>query len=166
VRLREHLSNLPKHLKQALVSLEKDGLSASARVPRQDSDGHTAEPAHQNVRVRLDRPNHKLKGDEIQTLVESYLQGTAISQLALQFNLHEQTVRAHLVRAEVQIRPHRAVSREQLPEIVRLYESGLSLRQISMKLSLKYGSVRNYLLRAGVELRPAARPERQAASDS
>jgi DNA-directed RNA polymerase specialized sigma24 family protein len=110
-----------------------------------------------NVRLTLQRPSHKLQPDESAALVEAYKDGVSIKALGRQFNLHEQTARAHLERSGVVLRAQRALTDSQGAEVVELYAAGASLRQLGVKFGVANGSIRNHLLRKGVELRPARR---------
>jgi lambda repressor-like predicted transcriptional regulator len=89
--------------------------------------------------------------------VKSYRAGTSIKALSRQFELHEQTVRAHLERASVELRPQRVLTIDQVAEIAELYRGGASLRQLGLQYDVANNSIRNYLLRAGVPLRAARR---------
>jgi len=94
-------------------------------------------------------------------LVKSYRAGIAIKALSRQFGLHEQTVRAHLERAAVELRPQQVLTAAQAAEIAELYRAGVSLRQLGLQYNVADNSIRNYLLRANVELRAARRLPRQ-----
>jgi hypothetical protein len=151
VHLSEQLSHFTIPLERALVAVEKHRLIPSVRI---------IEPR------AAYRPNTKLRPEQLETLVAAYESGVSIKQLGRQYRAHEQTIRAHLERGGVEIRPLRMADDELVAETVRLYKSGSSLRQISKASGVTYGSVRNYLLRAGVELRPAVRQKGQAALGS
>jgi lambda repressor-like predicted transcriptional regulator len=148
VHLSEQLSHFAKPLQRALTAVEKHRRTPSVRIP---------EPRP------VVRPNTKLRSEQLKALVAAYESGVSIRKLGRQYRAHEQTIRAHLERAGVEIRPLRMADADLVAEIVRLYESGSSLRQISKQSGVTYGSVRNYLLRAGVELRPAVRLKGQPA---
>lgn len=115
-----------------------------------------------NHRSTSFQANHKLQLGEITALIDSYRGGTSIKALGRQFKLHEQTVRAHLERAGVELRPQQVLSECQVEEIIQLYRAGASLRQLGLQYDVASNSVRNYLLRAGVQLREARRLPRQA----
>jgi hypothetical protein len=63
-------------------------------------------------------------------LAERYRSGTSIKALGRQFDLHEQTVRAHLERADVKLRPQQVLNQIEVEEISELYLAGVSLRQL------------------------------------
>lgn len=52
----------------------------------------------------LRQPNPKLKAAEVARLVAAYEAGTSIATLGIQFELHYQTARAHLLRSGVVLR--------------------------------------------------------------
>lgn len=76
-------------------------------------------------------------------IVESYLGGVSVRQIAEKFSLGCDTVRKYLKRRGVEIRhvyPHglrATLSDEQKAECVRLYQSGMSARQIAEKLGCR-----------------------------
>jgi lambda repressor-like predicted transcriptional regulator len=89
--------------------------------------------------------------------VECYRSGASIKALGRQVGLHEQTVRAHLERAAVELRPQQVLTAPQVAEIAELYRAGASLRQLGLQYNVANNSIRNYLLRAGEPLRAARR---------
>ncbi|HST47729.1 hypothetical protein [Jatrophihabitans sp.] len=97
-------------------------------------------------------------------MVKSYRSGASIKALGRQFELHEQTVRAHLEHAGVELRPQQVLTASQVVEIVELYQAGASLRQLGLQYNVANNSIRNYLLRVGMELRPARRLPRHIAA--
>jgi len=166
VHLSELLSSPPEHLQRALRAFENTSLTVSVQVPK-PATGTEAEQRHPpRAKVVLQQPNHKLKPAEIADLIRSYQGGSSIKGLGRTYRIHEQTVRAHLERAGLALRPQRVLSEQQTIEIVALYAEGQSMRELAAQYNVSYASVRNYLLGAGVELRPAVRPKCQAAAGS
>jgi DNA-directed RNA polymerase specialized sigma24 family protein len=158
VRLRDQLSHFPRALERVRTAVGTSRSTASALLPGEpEGSGPAVEKSEGSKPAALYRPHTKLRPAQIQTLIEQYEAGVSIKQLSREFNLHEQTARAHVERAGVGLRPQRVADAERVAEIVQLYEAGLSLREVSAELRLTYGSVRNYLLRAGVDLRPPVR---------
>ncbi len=149
VRLAETLSSFPLPLQRALSKLHDH----SARSERQD-----------NTRFVLNRPNHKLQPAALEALMADYRAGSSIKGLGRNYNLHEQTVRAHLKRQHVQIRPAAALDDQLTPRIVEQYLAGMSLRELGREYQVAANSVRNRLLVSGVALRPPVRTKRQPAS--
>lgn len=106
--------------------------------------------------TELQKVDHKLRPDEIVALVGEYEGGATVRSLGRRFSVHEQTVRAHLRRAGVVLRPVRALTAEQELEVVRLYvDQQLTLDQVGDKLGVGAATVRKVLVRRGVERRAA-----------
>lgn len=63
----------------------------------------------------LRQPNRKLQPGEIAELVASYVAGASMRSLGKQYGMHEQTVRAHLRRQTVELRPVLRIKDEDLP---------------------------------------------------
>ncbi|MCW2539794.1 MAG: helix-turn-helix domain containing protein [Frankiales bacterium] len=159
VHLREHLSHFPKHLQRALAAVEMTGLPMNqSRLTPSKRDAIGGRVLEGSAPSTTYRPNTKLQPAQISALIEGYEEGVSMEQLGRYFGVHAHTVRHHLGRAEVVLRPRRAADERQIEGIVQLYRTGLSLRQVSAQAGLSYGSVRNYLLRAAVALRPPVRP--------
>jgi uncharacterized protein (DUF433 family) len=116
VNLRERLSNLGPPLELAIAAPKWDNRDDLAPLSRP---------------VGLKQPNHKLRPDEIDALVEAYQAGTSIEALSRDFDLYHQSVRAHLKPRGVTVRPQAVLSPTQVEEIVELYASGRSLRQLA-----------------------------------
>ncbi|MDQ1742353.1 MAG: hypothetical protein QOE23_692, partial [Pseudonocardiales bacterium] len=77
--------------------------------------------------------------------MQLYCSGASVAALGRQFDLHEQTVRAHLERAAVELRPQQVLTPDQVIEIAELYRCGASLRQLGCQFGVATGSIRNYL---------------------
>ncbi len=73
-----------------------------------------------SVRSQI-KENRKLSPAEVAQLVDAYQAGTSQAELSRRFDLHEQTVRAHLRRQRVSLRPLRALTEAQEVEVMRLY---------------------------------------------
>jgi DNA-binding CsgD family transcriptional regulator len=101
----------------------------------------------------------------VSELVQLYEAGATLAALSRQFDIHEQTVREHLRRRDVTIRPQQVLTAERADQVVTGYLAGKSLRTLAREFDLSVSGVRNYVLRAGVTLRPAVRPKGQAASE-
>lgn len=113
------------------------------------------------------KENRKLSPGEITELVEAYRQGESQAELARQFGMHDQTVRAHLKRQGVKSRAVRAFDDTQEMEIVRLYvKQEWSLAELADKFDVSYAAVRNVLVRRGVPRRPARPRKRVVLSES
>jgi hypothetical protein len=123
---------------------------ALATMPTMPRPDDRDEPAPRNRPVGLKQPNHKLQPAEVDALVAAYETGTAIDGLARDFTLYHQTVRYHLKRRGVAIRPQAVLTPEQAEQVVAAYGAGQSLRQLATEFDTTYSSIRNCLLRAGV----------------
>lgn len=94
-----------------------------------------------------------LQPAELAELIAGYQSGTSIEALGRQFDLHEQNFRAHLVRADVQLRPQKMLTPDQITEIVAVYQGGASLRELATVRGVSESSIHNCLLGTGVKLR-------------
>lgn len=102
------------------------------------------------VRLRV-KENRKLSPAEVTELVAVYETGTSQRELSRRFGLHEQTVRAHLRRQGVRLRPQRVLTDAQEVEAVRLYvEEVWTLAEVATKLRVGQTAIRNVLVRRGV----------------
>jgi len=86
-----------------------------------------------------------------------YEQGDSLSQLSRRFGIHRGTVKDHLRRAAVEIRPGNVakLSREDKAEIVTLYEAGLSIHKLALQFGVTVNAnpVHNALKEHGVRMR-------------
>lgn len=100
------------------------------------------------------KPNRKLQPAEVDDLIGRYEQGTNLSELARQFDLHFQTVRAHLRRRGVDLRSsHPVLSDEQKLEVRALYAAGLSTYKLGDRFGVDRDTIRRALRAAGVQMR-------------
>ena len=101
------------------------------------------------VRVR------KLTQDQIDELSSLYQQGRSLPSLAARYGIHRGTVKDHLRRAGVPIRPgHQAkLSETDKDEIARLYEAGLSIHKLALLFSVTDNPVHKALKECGVRMR-------------
>jgi len=107
------------------------------------------------------RPNRKLNPAQIDDLVARYQAGASIRSLGAMFGLHEQTVRAYMVRRGVSLRPLRALTPGQEDEAVRLYLDDVqTLTEIAAKFGVGEGIALRVLVRRGVPRRSRARRRR------
>jgi AraC-like DNA-binding protein len=112
-------------------------------------DGTTSPPATTH------RTQRRLRGDDLDALVEHYQAGATIKQLADRFRISRTTVMAHLDRQGVQ---RRAIAKqwdhETLASAARTYQSGSSLADIAAHFGLDPSTVANRFRRADVAIRP------------
>ena len=147
VLLRDHLSNPPKHLK-ALVSALSSPPKAGPPGPETD------ESARFEIRTLVVQPNQKLPAETVDELVARYQAGESIRGLGRSLGAHEQTIRAHLRRRGVKLRPVRALTDAQLAEAAQLYGEGWSTFRLAERYGVGATTVGVNLRRAGLRLRP------------
>ncbi|MGH3631655.1 MAG: helix-turn-helix domain-containing protein [Sciscionella sp.] len=99
------------------------------------------------------KENHKLLPDEVTELVSAYQAGVSIVALARQFRVHEQTVKKHLSRQGVALRPVRKLTEVQELEIVHLYAEGWSAERIGERLGVGQMTVLKRIRERGVTVR-------------
>lgn len=123
MHLREVLSNFTKEIHR-LIDAQKS-------APRP-----VVAPPAEGVRV-LRQPNHKLHAAEIAALVAAYESGVSIAALAVQFELHYETARAHLLRSEVALRGNaKPATPEQRHAIQRLHGQGVTNKEIARRVGM------------------------------
>ncbi len=91
--------------------------------------------------------------DQVQQLVDDYLDGSTVYQLGERFGVSRQTVSRLLKRHGVTMRMA-CMSQEQIDEAARLYEAGQSLARIGAHLGFNDTTVRSRLIERGVKMRP------------
>jgi transposase-like protein len=94
----------------------------------------------------------RLGDDEVDQLVEGYLQGSSIRELAARFECHRETVSKWLTSRGVEMR-HLRLTPERIDKAQRLYESGLSLTDGGKAIRADLSAVRRHLMRRGVKMR-------------
>ncbi len=158
--LTDSLSNPPEAVKRLIAALGHLGGLANMRVTDGVSDAILAQvgavdPA--SVRLQV-KENRKLSPAEVGELVDAYEGGASQAESTRRFGLHEQTVRAHLRRQGVSLRPLRALTETQEVETVRLYvEETWSLAELAAHFEAGQTAIRNVLVRRGVERRVQVR---------
>lgn len=101
------------------------------------------------------RTARQLRPVEVDELVQGYVGGATVFELATQFGIDRRTVGQHLRKRGIDTRPPR-LRPEDVPDAAELYRSGWSLAKIAHKFGLKASgatTVRRYLLEAGVVMR-------------
>ncbi|WP_305779117.1 hypothetical protein [Nocardia nova] len=161
VHLAGLLSNFPKPLARLVSELgdqPKFGSSASRKK--------MVNKVSSSLSVgRIYKPNRKLTPDELQRLVAQYEGGTSIADLARQFDMHTQTVDAHLKRQGVRKRGAFKLSPKQVAKAVELYADGWSTVAIAKEFDVATNTVARGLVRAGVKVRKSSRPGRTSRND-
>ena len=144
--LRSTFSNLTPLLK-TLVTRWKRGVyrvsQRSETAPSEDSRG--------TVVRRIEHLQTFLTAAEVDRLVDDYLDGTTVNELADRYGVHRATVSAHLTRRRVgRRRPGLGV--EEAAVAVRLHLGGVSMRAIAQSMGVDRKAVRRALVEAGAIL--------------
>ena len=95
---------------------------------------------------------HRLSSEEVDNLVSLYRDGAKVTELAILFNIHRDTVSTILNRRGV-IRRHSGIPPELLNQVVSAYKAGASLAVIGAQVSVDPGTVALALRKAAVSLR-------------
>ncbi|WP_141660874.1 hypothetical protein [Tsukamurella tyrosinosolvens] len=135
VRLRAVGSNPPRALQRLLTH------QASERTPSPDQP-------------RPPRQYRKPEPDEVDAIAAAYLTGSTLAELSKQHGLHVQTIKAHLRRANTQLRPAIKVTPAITAHAVQLYKAGHSTIEISQRFGVSDNAIAAALRRQGVILRP------------
>lgn len=156
VRLRLSLSNPSTPLLRLFKALDKQAYFKSLQ-PNPDTKEaiivQTGAADSSTVRLQV-KENRKLSPSQIDELVGAYVAGASILALKRRFCVHEQTVRAHLRRHGVNLRPIRILATTQEIEAERLYvEMIWSMEEIAAKFNVSETTIRNVLIRRGVKPR-------------
>lgn len=99
----------------------------------------------------------KLTQDQINELSSLYQAGQSLPSLAARFGIHRGTVKDHLRRATIPIRPgnQAKLSEADKDEVIRLYESGLSIHKIAVHFGVTDSPVHFALREREVKMRSA-----------
>ena len=99
----------------------------------------------------------KISRTQIDELTSLYQQGQSLPRLATHFGIHRGTVKDHLRRAGVEIRPGNKakLSETDKDEVVRLYVNGLSIHKIAVRVGVTDNPIHNALRERGVKMRSA-----------
>ena len=123
--LRSTFANLTPRTKTLVTRWKRGVYRVSQRpetAPMEDSRG--------TVVRRIEQLQTFLTAAEVDRLVDDYLDGTTVNELADRYGVHRATVSAHLTRRRVgRRRPGLGV--EEAAEAVRLYFGGVSMRAIA-----------------------------------
>ena len=134
------------HLRQVLSNFTED--VHRLRVALHSMPVQTVPPSVEGVRM-LRQPNHKLPPAEIIELVEAYAAGASIAALAVRFELHYETTRAHLLRSGVALRVNaKPATPAQRRTILQLHGQGVTNKQIARRIRMSARTV-GRVLRAG-----------------
>lgn len=97
------------------------------------------------------RPNVRLRPEQARAVVQAYLDGRQLKDIAAEFGIHEQTVKAHVRRAGVPLRPVRVLTDDQVREASHLYlAERWSIIRLSNHLGCAEATIRSELTKAGL----------------
>lgn len=102
--------------------------------------------------TRLRQLVRKLQPDQIDVLVEGYMDGATVYELADRFKISRQTVSVHLHRRGVTLR-RQGLDDEQTAQAASLYEQGLSLASVATRFDVDHGTIWLALRTRGVRMR-------------
>lgn len=158
VRLVDSLSNRGTPLFRLVEALDTRGGVASlldgAAAARAELIAQTGAEDPSSVRLTV-KENRKLSPEEVVEVVRQYIAGATLQSLSVSFGMHTQTVRAHLQRVGVELRPVRVLEGILADEAVRLYvEEQLSLVKVGRRVGVSPDVVRRALIQRGVPRRP------------
>ena len=104
----------------------------------------------------------RLNDTQLAHLVERYISGATVYELASVFAIDRRTVSTHLKQQGVIMRLQ-PPAEDTVEEMIRLYMSGLSLEKVGELVDVSADSVLNYLRKRGVDTRD---PQGRQRSDS
>ena len=128
---------------------------ATRQVDELIEDARASTPSNRSGRRIPSKANPKLAFDQVKQLIGLYGQGDSIYQLSRRFGIHRGTVKEHLKRAGIPIRPgnQAKLSDEDKEEIVTLYGSGLSIYKLALQFGVTDNPVHNALKEHGARMR-------------
>jgi transposase-like protein len=116
-----------------------------------------ARASHRSTTVRSTRTRaiRHLSPDQREDLINFYQAGDSLYELSRRFSIHRETVKLHMTKASVPIRPgtQAKLSASDKDEIARLYESGLSIHKLALQFGVTDNPVHNALKERGVRMR-------------
>lgn len=107
----------------------------------------SARPGQEVTAVGPRQVQKRLGATEIDRLVEAYLSGRTVYELAAEFGVERRTVSAHLHRRGASMR-RRGLSLAQKDEVDALRDRGWSLARIGARFDVDAGTVRNHLIQS------------------
>lgn len=162
--LSDSLSNPGQPLVRLKKAVEAAGgvahLQGETAAAREELIAQTGAEDATSVRVKITE-NRKLSPAEVTELIAAYQAGTSQGELSRRYGLHIQTVKAHLRRHGVTIRPVQVLTAEQQDEAVRLYvDEAWSLREVASTFGVNPDTVRRTLAGRGIPRRSRGRQRR------
>jgi len=112
VHLTDSLSNPTEAVARLVAALGERGVPGNVQVTGGAPEAIIAQTgAVDPASVRLQvKENRKLSPADVVELVDAYKAGVSQAELTRRFGVHEQTVRAHLRRQGVTLRPQRVLT--------------------------------------------------------
>ena len=128
---------------------------ATRQVNELIEKAHSSTPSDRSSHRTSGKANPKLAPEQVKQLVAFYEHGDSILQLSRRFGIHRGTVKEHLRRAGVSIRPgnQAKLSDKDKDEIAKLYEAGLSIHKLALRFGVTDNPVHNALKERGVRMR-------------
>lgn len=142
--LRSTFANLTPRLKTLVTRWKRGVYRGSQRpetAPMEDSRG--------TVVRRIEHLQTFLTASEVDRLVDDYLGGTTVNELADRYGVHRATVSAHLTRRGAQ-RRRPGLGVEEAAEAVKLHLGGISMRAIARTMGVDRKAIRVVLVQAGI----------------
>ena len=114
------------------------------------------QPIHPGHKLVARKHLRRLNPTDITRLIDSYLGGVTLKELAAIHGINLTTVSSILERAQVR-RRGRPLSSNDVEKAIHLYRSGQSLSVVAGHFKVSSDTIRHYLVRAGLKLRGAGR---------
>jgi DNA invertase Pin-like site-specific DNA recombinase len=128
---------------------------ATRQVNELAEKARASSPADRAGRRVPGKSNSKLGLDQVKQLITFYEQGDSLLELSRRFGIHRGTVKDHLRRAGIPIRPgnQAKLNDTDKDEVVRLYESRFSIHKIAVQFGVTDNPVHNALKEREVRMR-------------
>lgn len=128
---------------------------ASRQVNELVDTARASSPTDRSGRRVTGKANPELASDQVEQLIAFYQQGDSLLQFSRRFGIHRGTVKEHLRRAGVAIRPGNVakLSDEDKNEIARLYKAALSIHKLALRFGVTDNPVHSALKERGVRMR-------------
>ena len=140
--------------KQAVKELYEDGYTIEDIAEVLGVSGNVINSVLRETQAEI-RPSNKprvIPSDKVDEVVELYLQGLDLYEVAEKFGVSRNAVQRRLLEQNIQIRSQERFDVDD-EEIKALYAEGLSIRQIAVKLNMSDTAVGSRLRRMGTVIR-------------
>ena len=105
------------------------------------------------------RTARQLRPAEIDQLVEAFMTGKSVQELATRFEVHRSTIGRHLRERGVDTQPY-ALRPEDAHTAADLYRAGWTVPQVAKHYSIGNETARARIVAEGAKMRPQGRPAR------